>query len=221
MRSELINILPANYSSTTYISESERITANLEASITENEQEYHLLGQSTKTYNRWQRFSLSVQLLNKSIWSLGKTLSSEETKQDLNSIWFGKEVVAIYHPSSSFTEELLKKGIECFRNKKYEKAAQCLERLANEDNPIAINNLGLVYLRLKDQEGNFQYTKAMECFKKAVELGKEQAAINIGLMYKIGLGVEQSPSEAKKYFTIAKNAGHAIAEKHLKLSDEC
>jgi hypothetical protein len=61
--------------------------------------------------------------------------------------------------------------------------------------------LGKLYSEDEDENGNHtNYTKALEIFKKAADLGLPQAASEIGYIFKEGLGVKADFYEAKKWY---------------------
>jgi len=74
------------------------------------------------------------------------------------------------------------------------------------DDPIAILNLGCYY----EQGANGypqDYTKALELYHRAAELGYAGAYTNIGYSYSIGLGVEVDEKKATHYYELAAIGG--------------
>ena len=51
------------------------------------------------------------------------------------------------------------------------------------------------------------YTKAMELYKKAIDLGNEYAMCNLASMYEDGKGVERNIDNAIKYYKDAADRG--------------
>jgi len=86
------------------------------------------------------------------------------------------------------------------------------------DDPIAINNLGCNY---RDGKGNGRYgytqnyTKALELFHRAAELGYTEAYLNIGCAYKYGEGIEVDMEKANYYYELAAMRGNVIARHNL------
>ena len=59
------------------------------------------------------------------------------------------------------------------------------------------------------------YGSALSCFLKAAERGSAYAQYHLGLMYKNGLGVQQSDTEAVKWYQKAAEQGDADAQNNL------
>lgn len=66
----------------------------------------------------------------------------------------------------------------------YAKSARYYEMAANQDNPIALNNLGSLYFNGIGVEKNIP--QALALFGKAAELGNENAAVNLAFIYLTG-----------------------------------
>ena len=83
--------------------------------------------------------------------------------------------------------------------------------LINKDNlsPGEIYLLANLYFEGLGVEKN--YPNALECFKKAYDLGIKKSAQEIGSIYAQGLGVKKDIDEAKKYFEIAANNQYAFS----------
>jgi len=82
------------------------------------------------------------------------------------------------------------------------------------DDPIAIYNLGIYY-----QDGSYgfpqDYTKALELWHQAGELGYADAFLNIGYAYQYGRGVEIDKKKANHYWELASMKGSASARHNL------
>jgi len=70
-------------------------------------------------------------------------------------------------------------------------------------------NLGNIYLRGKD------YTKARKWYELAVSKGNQYAQYELGVMYRLGEGVQQNNEKAKALFLKAAEQGNEGAEKAL------
>lgn len=70
---------------------------------------------------------------------------------------------------------------------------------------MCIHNLAFMYDMGEGVEQN--YTKAMELYKKAIDLGNEIAIFNLGLMYEYGKGIEKNIDNAIKYYKEAADMG--------------
>ena len=82
------------------------------------------------------------------------------------------------------------------------------------NDPIAINNLGCNY---RDGKCGYQqdYTKALELFHRAAELGYTEAYLNVGCAYKYGEGIEVDMEKANYYYELAAMRGNMIARHNL------
>jgi hypothetical protein len=69
-----------------------------------------------------------------------------------------------------------------------------------------MNNIGDLYYYGAGVEQD--YTKAMEWYEKAADLGKATAMKNIGYLYENGLGVEQDSAKAQEWYDKAENLGN-------------
>ena len=84
-----------------------------------------------------------------------------------------------------------------------------------KDDPIAIYNIGNYY---RDRRNGFpqDYTKALELYHRAAELGYAMAYTNIGVFYYNGYGgVDIDKEKAKHYFELAAMKGDASARYNL------
>lgn len=99
------------------------------------------------------------------------------------------------------------------RQKNYAQALAIYTKLANEGNPSAQNNLGLMYA--KGQGVPQDYQKAVEWYTKATNQGDADAQNNLGSMYYHGRGVPQDDQKAVEWYTKAANQGPAVAQHNL------
>jgi TPR repeat protein len=80
--------------------------------------------------------------------------------------------------------------------KDYEKALEWYRKAADQNEPLAQANLGVMYARgfgvTKD------YEKALEWYRKAAAGGSAMAENNIGIFYLKGLGIPRDRQEAIK-----------------------
>lgn len=103
---------------------------------------------------------------------------------------------------------LITTGISCFSH--YSKAQdsadyQQMEQLANQGNPEAQYNIGVMYDQGigVPQNGN----KAVEWYEKAAKQRLYQAEFNLGVLYDEGIIVPQDYSKAIQYYTQAAQQG--------------
>ena len=95
----------------------------------------------------------------------------------------------------------------------YATAFDLLKPLAEQGNPLAQHNLGLMY-----EEGRGvpqDYAEAMKWYRRVAEQGISQAQFNLGLMYDLGRGVPQDSAEAMKWYRRAAEQGLASAQHNL------
>jgi len=99
---------------------------------------------------------------------------------------------------------------------------EMMERERNrmeKDDPIAISDLGSYY---RDGLHGFprDYTKALELYHRAVELGYSKAYNGIGYAYQYGQGVEVDIKKASHYFELAAMRGDVTARHNLGVNEE-
>jgi TPR repeat protein len=82
-----------------------------------------------------------------------------------------------------------------------------MTRAAAAGHPDAASIMGLVYMNgLRGQEKNTD--EGMKMLKIAASSGSVEAMKNIAVVYKDGIGVKASPSEALKWYVIAEKCGY-------------
>ena len=59
------------------------------------------------------------------------------------------------------------------------------------------------------------HREAYRWYRRAADQGDADAQSALGLMYKMGLGVERSDAEACRLFRLAANQGNALAQLNL------
>ena len=96
----------------------------------------------------------------------------------------------------------------------YEEMIECEKKRVDLDDPIAIFNLGMYHC---DGINGFtqNYTKALELWHRAAELGYTKAYFNIGYAYCEGEGVEVDKKKALHYFELAAMGGSIVARRDL------
>jgi TPR repeat protein len=91
--------------------------------------------------------------------------------------------------------------------KDFAKALPHLQKAADAGDPIAMNNLGLLY---ENGQGIAQdYGKAREWYQKAADAGNADAMVGLGVLYQSGQGVAQDYVEAREWYQKAADAGNA------------
>jgi len=94
-----------------------------------------------------------------------------------------------------------------------------LKKRVEANDPIAIYNTGNYY---RDGRNGFpqDYTKALELFHRAAELGQAEAYCNIGYLFEHGRGVERDSKKAAHYYELAAMRGDVKARHNLGVSEE-
>ena len=93
-------------------------------------------------------------------------------------------------------------------------------KLIEKDNAFAIHSLGCIY---RDGIHGFtqSYTKALELWHRAGELGDAKAYNNIGYAYEYGTrGVEVDKTKAKHYYELAAMGGDTLARHNLGIMEQ-
>ncbi|MDH5571334.1 MAG: sel1 repeat family protein [Gammaproteobacteria bacterium] len=106
--------------------------------------------------------------------------------------------------------DALEQGINAFENGQYQTALNYWQPLANQNNPDALYNIGLLYM--KGLGVKQDYAKAKKIFKQAAQYGSVDAAYNLGVMYKTGLGAHPSTKDAIYWWKQAAEYGHADSQ---------
>ncbi|MFQ5535408.1 MAG: tetratricopeptide repeat protein [Sphingomonadales bacterium] len=85
------------------------------------------------------------------------------------------------------------------------KAVEWFEKAAEQDHPMGLVSLGIMYALGDGVEQDL--ARSFGLYTKAVKLGEGQAAKNIGTMYGMGQHVEKDLFEAAKWFVIGAALG--------------
>jgi uncharacterized protein len=106
-----------------------------------------------------------------------------------------------------------KAGFEALENAKYERAFRYFLLCAEDGDPIAQFNVGLMY---RSGEGvPRDDAEAARWYRRAARQGHVTAQYNLGVMYAQGEGVPQDDSEAMRWFQMAADHGDAQAQHNL------
>ena len=92
----------------------------------------------------------------------------------------------------------------------YKKAFHYYELAANQNNPIALNNLGSLYFNGIGTQVNYQ--KAAELFYRAAQQGIDDAAVNLAFIYLSSDNNDNQHSDAINMFKDAAEAGNNTAK---------
>jgi len=96
--------------------------------------------------------------------------------------------------------------------------AKRIKARAELNDPIAIHNLGVYYAR-GEYGVTRDYTKALELYHRAGELGYAPAYCNIGYAYNNGEGVEVDKKKANHYYELAAIKGDSNARHNLGINE--
>jgi len=101
----------------------------------------------------------------------------------------------------------------------YEKGIERIMKRVEKDDPIAIYTIGNYY---KDGRNGYpqDYTKALELWHRAAELGYADAYCCIGYSYEFGRGVKVDKKKAKHNFEQAAMGGDVAARHNVGVSEE-
>lgn len=93
----------------------------------------------------------------------------------------------------------------------FEKAFEYYNMAAEQNNPIALNNIGSLYFNGIGVEKN--RAKALDYFRKSATLGNDNAATNLAFIYLTGNSNDSERNkQAVKLFTQAANSGNKLAK---------
>ena len=107
----------------------------------------------------------------------------------------------------------LEDGHDAFDAKHYQEAYALWKPLAEQGDPDAQYNLGLLYMNGQGVEKNDR--TALMWFTRAGQQGIADAQYNAGVMFYLGKGVYPSDITAVKWWQLAAEKGHANAENNL------
>jgi len=107
----------------------------------------------------------------------------------------------------------LEDGHDAYDRKEYTKAYDIWIKLANEGDPEAQYNIGLLYLNGLGVEKNERL--ALMWFTYAGEQGMADAQYNAGVLFYSGKGVYPDHKSAIEWWTLAAAQGHANAQNNL------
>ena len=83
----------------------------------------------------------------------------------------------------------------------YNKARECYELSAKQNNSDALNSLGILYQNGYGVEQD--YKKAREYYELSIKQNNSDALSNLGYLYRKGYGVEQDYKKAKEYYELS------------------
>ena len=95
----------------------------------------------------------------------------------------------------------------------YTKTVEWYTKSSEQENSIAMSNLGLNYEKGHGCDQN--KTKAVECFEKSANLGYSAAMFNLGACYEDGDGVTEDLNKAREWYTKAVAQGQPNAKTEL------
>ena len=99
----------------------------------------------------------------------------------------------------------LEDGVRSFRQSDYAHALASWRPLADQGNPIAQNDLGILYLDGKGVARD--YVRAAQWFSASAAQGNSAGMYNLGLMYELGQGMKAEPFHAYMWYALAADQG--------------
>ena len=120
--------------------------------------------------------------------------------------------------TSSAATDPMQEGARYFQHADYKAAVAAWQPLAIKGNPVAQNNLGILYL---DGKGVKQDTsEALRYLSLSAASGSALGQNNLGGLYREGKGVPRDYSKAAQWFTASAGQGNAAAMYNLGLMYE-
>jgi hypothetical protein len=104
-------------------------------------------------------------------------------------------------------------GMKFVLSKDYARAVKSFRKAANEGNPDAQFNLGVLYSRGHGVPQDHE--QAAKWYRKAAEQGDAPAQSMLGYMYLKGQGVPQDYQQAMFWYFRAADSGYAVAQYNL------
>ncbi len=122
-------------------------------------------------------------------------------------------ITATFHLAAFYTEASLDKKSAADRPGVYPKAFEDCKRLADQGDPNAQFNLGVIY---ETGQGTSQdFSEAVKWYSKSADQGVPDAQLNLGVMFAVGKGVRQDYAEAVKWYRKAADQHLAEAQYNL------
>jgi TPR repeat protein len=118
-------------------------------------------------------------------------------------------------PSPAITGQL-EEGIAAYHAADYTTALRLLRPLADQGDPIAQSQLGVMFAEGRGLPRN--YDDAIKWLRKAADQSNAFAQSQLGVLYAEGRGVPQNYEEAIKWYRKAADQGEASAQFNLGLS---
>ncbi len=107
----------------------------------------------------------------------------------------------------------LNDGLRAFNAKNYQQAMAAWKPLAKKNNPDALYNIGLLYMKGLGVDEDFRAAK--HWFKQAAKYGSVDAAYNLGVMYKKRRFGYPSSKDALYWWRQAAERGHPESQFNL------
>jgi TPR repeat protein len=104
-------------------------------------------------------------------------------------------------------------GLSAYQKGDYPTAFALFKRSAEQGDPLAQVNLGVMYHNGQGVPKN--YREAARWYRKAAEQGNATAQLNLGIMYDNGHGVKQDHVEAGRWYRRSAEQGNAAAQASL------
>ncbi len=109
--------------------------------------------------------------------------------------------------------KLFRTALSAFNDRDFSGAFTAWSLLAEQNNPDALNNLGLLHSRGLGVTPN--YEQAVNCFKTASFSGHALAQNNLGIMNYYGFGTQRSYELAHMWFNISASNGNELGGSNI------
>ncbi|MGD8784848.1 MAG: tetratricopeptide repeat protein [Thioalkalispiraceae bacterium] len=122
-------------------------------------------------------------------------------------------ILGIFILPASLVAGPLEEGHDAFDREQYQRAYQLWRPLAEQGDPEAQYNIGLLFMNGNGVEQNER--TALHWFTRAGEQGLADAQYNAGVLFYTGKGVYPDNKSAIEWWQLAANQGHPNAQNNL------
>ena len=116
-------------------------------------------------------------------------------------------------PAASADSDVSDAASKAFFAGDYVKAKQIWEKLAAENDPAAMTNLGIMYEKGLGVKRDMKAAEAQ--YLRAANLGYAQGQFDLGNLYYNGDGIEQDYKQAGRWYMAAAQSGHLRSQYYL------
>ena len=95
-----------------------------------------------------------------------------------------------------------------------------MKEAADAGNPVAAFNMGLFSCAASNEFTTQNYEEAVQWYTRAIAGGFSAACINLGTMYRTGMGVQKDPKKAKELFELGASRGDQMCKDILEIMND-